>query len=139
MWFCENCISGEMCFSDYRPKCSLPIRLQDFVNFNISKTIWGNISKTIWGNISKTIWGIMFILCTLMAMEALVKSCKIFVGCDQACPVCPNDKEPRFPKRVELFYLFVAFSYRSMKARALSCSFTWVLYGMPRVTNCQYL
>ena len=72
-------------------------------------------------------------------MEALVKSCKIFVGCDRACPVCPNNKELRFPKRVELFYLFLAFSYRSMEARALSCSFTWVLYGMPKVTNYQYL
>ena len=32
---------GKIWFSIYRPKCSLPIRLHYFLNFNISKTIRG--------------------------------------------------------------------------------------------------
>ena len=55
------------------------------------------------------------------------------VGCDQACPVCSNNKEPRSPEKVELFCLFVACSYKSMETTALSCSFSWVLYGMLKV------
>ena len=65
----------------------------------------------------------------------------IFVGCDQACLACPNNKEPR-SERIELFYLFVACSYKSMETTAFSCSFSWVLYGMSKfseITNCQYL
>ena len=30
LWFCENCISGKNWFSNYRPKYSPPIKLQDF-------------------------------------------------------------------------------------------------------------
>ena len=40
-WLYENCSLGKICFLSYRPKCSSQIRLQDFLNFNISKTIWG--------------------------------------------------------------------------------------------------
>ena len=32
---------GKISFSSYKRKCSRSIRLQDFLNFNITKTIWG--------------------------------------------------------------------------------------------------
>ena len=42
--FCFKTVCLEkICFSSYRPKCSSQIKLQDFLNFNISKTIWGII------------------------------------------------------------------------------------------------
>ena len=34
---------GKVWFSGHRPKCSPPIRLQGFLNSNISKTIWGTM------------------------------------------------------------------------------------------------
>ena len=34
---------------------------------------------------------------------------------------------------IELFWLFIAYSYKSMESTALSCSFSWVVYGMPKV------
>ena len=45
-------------------------------------------------------------------------------------------KYPRVPislGRVELFCLFVAFSYTSMEATMLSCHFIWVWSCMPKV------
>ena len=37
----ETCMSGKnLLFSSYSPKCSPQIRLQDFLNFSISKTMW---------------------------------------------------------------------------------------------------
>ena len=36
-------------------------------------------------------------------------------------------------ERVELFCLFVAFSYAFMEATVLACRFSWVWSGMPKV------
>ena len=41
MGYMKTVCLGKICFSSYRPKCSPQIRLQDFLNFNIPKTIWG--------------------------------------------------------------------------------------------------
>ena len=45
----------EICFSSYSPKCSSKIRLQDFLNFHISKTISG----------------IMFFFCMLLDIHGI--------------------------------------------------------------------
>ena len=57
----------------------------------------------------------------------------IFAGCDQACSAFTSNKETRSPERIMLFCLFVACSYKSMKTTALPSSFSWILYGMPKV------
>ena len=61
----------------------------------------------------------------------------IFVGFGQAClgmpSVLQNNKAPISLGRVDLFYLFVACSYTSMETTVLSCCFSWVWSGMPKV------
>ena len=42
---------GKISFSSYIRKCSQPIRLQDFLSFNIAKTIWG-IKFIFWMELS---------------------------------------------------------------------------------------
>ena len=37
----ETACFGKISFLSYIQKCSQPIRLQDFLSFNITKTIWG--------------------------------------------------------------------------------------------------
>ena len=60
----------------------------------------------------------------------------MFVGCVHACSnilnVRGNDKAPI--SKVELFCLFVASTYTSMKATVLSCSYSWVWSRMPNVS-----
>ena len=62
--------------------------------------------------------------------EKLLLKHVMFVGCVHACSnilnVRGNDKAPISPERVELFCLFVASTYTSMKATVLSCSYSWV-------------
>ena len=61
-------------------------------------------------------------------MEALVKSCT------PGMPnVLQNNKLPISLGKIELFCLFVAFSYTSREATVLSCRFSWVWSGMPKV------
>ena len=93
-------------FWSYRPKCSPPIRLQDVLNFNISKTIWG-INHVIFAGFGQ-----------------------VFPGIPNAIQ---NNKMPIFLGRVELFCSFVVCSYSSMGAIVLSCCFSWVWSSMPKV------
>ena len=69
-----------------------------------------------------------------MCKEALVKSCSIGWVCS-ACPgmskFLQDNKATISLGRVELFCLFAACSYRSMKATVLSCHFSWVWSAMP--------
>ena len=62
---------------------------------------------------------------------------KLQAGFGQACKGMPsvleNNKATISPERVELFCLFVAYSYTSMKGTVLSCRFIWVWSGMPEV------
>ena len=68
-------------------------------------------------------------------MEALIKSCSIC--CVWLCPVMPNILQNNILvislKTVKLFCLFVAFSYTYMEATVLSCCYSWLWSGMPKV------
>ena len=60
---------------------------------------------------------------------------EIFVGFSQACPGMPNtlqnNKAPISLGRVELFCLFVAYSYTSLEVTVLSYCFSWVWNKFP--------
>ena len=47
--------------------------------------------------------------------------------------VLQNNKTTASQVRIELFCFFVACGYTSMEATVLSCRFSWVWYGMPKV------
>ena len=66
-------------------------------------------------------------------MEALVKSCNICWAWSGMSKVLQNNKAKISLVRLELFCLFVAFSYTSMETTVLSCRFSWVWCGMPKV------
>ena len=109
-------------FSSYWPKWSPPIRLQEFLNVNISKTIWG----------------IIFISCIKLSMEALEALIHvIFAGFGHARPGMPNvlqnKKFPIYHRKFELSCLFVAYSYTSMEATELPCCFSRLWSSMPKV------
>ena len=60
----------------------------------------------------------------------------VFVGFGQAWPGKLNvfqNKLTIFLRKVELFCLFVGCSYTFMEATVLSCRFSWVWSGMPKV------
>ena len=64
-------------FSSYIQKCSRPIRLQDFLSFNIKKIIWG--IKFLFFFIFKCSWKLQF-------------NHAIFFGFSQACLKCSEKK-----------------------------------------------
>ena len=61
----------------------------------------------------------------------------MFAGFAEACldmpTVLKNNKLQMSVGKVELFCLFVACSYTSREASVLSCCFSWVWSGMPKV------
>ena len=59
--FVKTACLGKIWFSSYRPKCSRPIRLQDFLSFNILQTVWSLkfifcMSLDIHGSFSKIMY-----------------------------------------------------------------------------------
>ena len=74
-----------------------------------------------------------------ISREALVKSCNACLvwssvpGHLYIPNIHQNNKLQISLGKVELFCLFVACSYTSRKASVLSCRFSWVLSGMPKV------
>ena len=107
--FVETVCLRKTLFWSYWPKSSPPIWLQDFLNVNISKTIWGII---------------FFFLHVVRKSWNLYLNNEIFVGFGQVCPGMPstlqNNKAPISLGRVELFCLFVAYSYTSLEVTVLS-------------------
>ena len=88
----------------WKPKCSSQIRLQDFRNFNISKTNW-----------------VMFVFFHV-----------IFVEYDQACPpmsnVFGNNKAPISPK-----YWLILFTFWICIEAKVLCSYSWLWSSMLKV------
>ena len=103
-------------FLSYRQKCSWSIRFWDFLNFSISKAIWGMKS--------------FFFLHGVNYLWKLQVDCLVYFGCGQACLGMPkvlrNNILAIFLERFELFCWFVACSQTFMEATIWSCVFYWV-------------
>ena len=114
--FVKTTYLGKSWFSFYRPKCSTPIRFQNFLNFNFSKTTRG----IIFLHVVEYPWEIQL-------------SHVLFVGIGQACPGMPNLLQVSiFPGRVRV-NLFVACSYKSTETTLLPCQFSRIWPCLPKI------
>ena len=112
-YFSKIACMGKIWFSVYGPKCSPPITLQDFLNFNISKNYLRY--KVYFLYLVRYPWN-------------LYLNHVIFAGFGQAClgmPIVLQDNKLQISVgKVELFCLFVTCCYTSMEATVLSCRFS---------------